>query len=417
MRRFLRLATVDVGPLRRHRDFRLLYAGQAVTFLGSMITSVALPYQVYRLSHSSLVVGLLGLFEIIPILALAFLGGALADAHDRRRMVQLTELSMAVISGLLVVNASLAHPQLWLVFAGASALAGLDALQRPSLDALLPRLVERDELTAAGALSSLRTTVGMIAGPAAGGILVATVGLAATYAVDVATFAVSLVFLRLMRAVPPPPDAERPSLRRVVEGLRYARSRPELMGTYLVDMVAMFFGMPMALFPALSVQYGGAGVLGLLYAAPAVGSFVATATSGWTSHVHRHGLAILLAAGAWGLAIVGFGLSPSLPAALLFLALAGGADMISGLFRSTIWNQTIPDALRGRLASIELLSYSSGPTLGNVEAGAVAAAFGLRTSVVSGGVLCVAGTVLLAFALPLFRRYDNRLLGSGQARG
>jgi MFS family permease len=211
-----------------------------------------------------------------------------------------------------------------------------------------------------------------------------------------------------MRAVPPPVDAERPSLRRVVEGIRYARSRPELIGTYVVDIVAMLFGMPMALFPAIAQNLGGAGVLGLLYAAPAVGSFVFYATSGWAKRVHRHGMGVIVAATVWGLAIIGFGVIPGLTAALAFLALAGAADAMSGLFRSVIWNQTIPDSLRGRLASIELLSYSIGPTLGNFEAGVVASAFSVRTSVISGGVLCVIGCVICAVALPAFRSYDAR---------
>jgi len=408
-RRLARLMAMDVGPLRRHRDFRLLYISRAVSFFGSMITYVAIPYQAYRLTRSSLAVGLLGLTELVPILLFAFLGGALADAWDRRRLVQLTELALAVMSGLLALNALLPRPHLWALYAVAAAMAGLDALQRPSLDALLPRLVERDELTAAGALSSLVSTAGMVAGPALGGVLVATIGLTGAYAVDVATFVVSLAALRLMRAVPPPPDAERPSPRRVIEGLRYARGRPELMGTYLVDIVAMFFGMPTALFPALAPHYGGAGALGLLYAAPSVGALLATATSGWTGRVHRHGRAVIIAALAWGVAITLFGLAPTLPLALLALAAAGGADMMSGLFRSRIWNGTIPDALRGRLAGIELLSYSSGPALGNVESGVVATLAGVRQSVVSGGVLCVVGVALLAVALPRFRRYDDRL--------
>lgn len=408
LRRLVRVAVVDTGPLRRHRDYRLLYAGQSISFFGTMITSVAVPFQIYSMTHSSLAVGLLGLAEIVPILLLAFLGGALADAHDRRLLVSLTELSLAVMSGILIVNALLPHPALWVLYAAASGMAGLDALQRPSLDALLPRLVERDEIVAAGALNSLRGTAGMIAGPALGGVLVATVGLPATYGIDVATFAVSLLALRAMRAVPPPPDAEGASVRRVLEGLRYARSRPELMGTYLIDMVAMFFGMPMALFPAIAAHEGGPGVLGLLYSAPAVGALIAASTSGWSHRVHRHGMAVVLSAIGWGLAIALFGLSPALPVALGFLALAGGADMLSGIFRSTIWNQTIPDSLRGRLASIELLSYSSGPTLGNLESGAVASIFNVRVSVVSGGILCVVGTVLMAAFLPAFRHYDGR---------
>ncbi len=406
--RVLRLFVVDTGPLRRHRDYRLLYAGQSVSFFGTMITSVAVPFQIYALTHSSLAVGLLGLTEIVPILLLAFLGGALADAHDRRMMVLITELSLSVMSGILILNSLLPHPALWALYSVASAMAGLDALQRPSLDALLPRLVERDEIVAAGALNSLRGTAGMIAGPALGGVLVATAGLPVTYGIDVATFAVSLLALRTMRAVPPPPDAERPSLKRVLEGLGYARSRPELMGTYLIDMVAMFFGMPMALFPALAAHEGGPGVLGLLYSAPAVGALIAASTSGWSRHVHRHGLAVVFSAIGWGIAITLFGLSPSLPVALVCLGLAGAADMFSGIFRSTIWNQTIPDALRGRLASIELLSYSSGPSLGNLESGAIASVFNVRVSIVSGGILCVVGTALLAGLLPAFLRYDGR---------
>jgi MFS family permease len=256
----------------------------------------------------------------------------------------------------------------------------------------------------------------MIAGPAVGGVLIASTGLPVTYAADMLSFFVSLAALYFMRAVPPPPEAQAPSLRGVIEGLRYAFSRNDLLGTYLIDMVAMFFGMPMALFPAIARSYGGAGVLGLLYAAPAVGSFLATATSGWTRRVHRHGVAIVVAAAGWGVSVIGFGLAPTLPLALVSLAAAGAADMLSGLFRSAVWNQTIPDELRGRLAGIELISYSTGPSFGNAESGLVATLFSVRVSVVSGGVLCVLGTVVLAAFLPTFVRYDNRayLTGSGK---
>ena len=408
VRRLLRLATMDIGPLRRRRDFRLLWIGLGVSFFGSMITYVALPYQAYELTGSSIVVGLLGLAELAPLLLAAFVGGALADAFDRRRMTQVTEISFAAASLVLVGNAVLPHPQLWLLFVMSALLATLDGLQRPSLDALVPRLVDRDELIAAGALSSFRMTVGMIAGPAAGGVLIATIGLSGTYLVDTATFAVSLAALQMMRAVPPPPEAEPPSFERIREGLRYARSRPELMGTYIVDIVAMFFGMPMALFPAEAVHLGGAGVLGLLYAAPAVGSLLATLTSGWTAQLHRHGAGVCVAAALWGVGIIGFGVAPNLGLALAGLVVAGAADMVSGIFRGTIWNQTIPDHLRGRLAGIEQVSYSTGPLLGNVESGAVASAVSVQASIVSGGVLCVAGVIVAAFALPAFWRYDNR---------
>jgi MFS family permease len=289
----------------------------------------------------------------------------------------------------------------------------LDALQRPSLDALLPRLVPREELTAAAALSSLRGTVGMIGGPAVGGILIATIGLGATYAVDVGTFAFSLVMLSRMRAVPPPPDADRPSLRGVVEGVRFARGRPELMGTYLVDINAMFFGMPNALFPALAAHYGGAEVLGLLYTAPAVGAFLATLTSGWTSRVHRHGLAVLWAAGLWGTAILGFGLVDRLWPALVLLGLAGAADMVSGIFRSTIWNTPLPDHLRGRVSGFETCCLPSVERMANDVAAALAAVTTPRFSAAFGGAMSVVGTVVLAVALPAFRRYDSRDLTPG----
>lgn len=408
LQRLLRLATIDTGPLRRHRDFRLLVLGQSVSVFGGMIRRVAMPYQLYLLTHSPLAVGLLGLFSIIPILVLALVGGALADARDRRRMAQWTEIGLAGLSGLLLVNALLPHPALWILYAVQATGSGLDALQRPSLAALLPRLVDREELPAAGALGELQDNAGRVAGPAVAGILIALLGLPATYAIDIATFVISLVALNAMHAVPAPPDAERPSLRRIVEGLRYARGRPDLLGTYFVDMVALFFGMPLALFPAVATRFGGPGILGLLYAGPSAGEFLVVLSGGWMGRVHRHGMAIILAAAAWGGAVIGFGLAPSLPIALIFLALAGGADQISGIFRGAIWNQTIPDSLRGRLAGIELISYASGPALGDVEAGAVATAFGVETSVVSGGVLCVIGVAVLATFLPALRRYDNR---------
>jgi MFS family permease len=398
---------VDLTPLRRHREFRLLWFAVAVTFFGSMITYVAIPYQVYRLTGSTWLVGLLGGVEFVAIMAMALVGGALADAVDRRRMVQVTEAVLLLLVGLLALNAVRDEPSVVLLFVVAGLMMAVDSVQRPSLDALLPRLVPREDVLAAGALNAFRTQIGMITGPALGGVLIAAIGLTGAYLVDLASFAVSLGLLARMRAVPPAPDAAPPSLRGVADGLRYARSRPELMGTYLVDMNAMFFGMPNALFPQLASAYGGASVLGLMYAAPSVGSVLATLTSGWSKRVRRQGLAILWAAGLWGVAILLFALAPWLWLALVFLALAGAADMVSGLFRMTIWNTTIPDHLRGRLAGIELIGYGSGPTLGNVEAGGVAALTTPRVSAGIGGVLCVVGTVALAVALPEFRRYRS----------
>jgi MFS family permease len=263
------------------------------------------------------------------------------------------------------------------------------------------------------ALQSLSMQIAQLGGPALAGLLISAVDLTWVYAFDLLTFAVSLTCLTLVRAVPPPPAADRPSIRSVVTGLRYARSRPELLGTYLVDINAMFFGMPQALYPFLATQLGGPRILGLLYAAPSVGSLIATLTSRWTARVHRHGLMVLIAAAFWGLGIVGVGVSNTLWLTLFCLAFAGGADMISGIFRSIMWSQTIPDHLRGRLAGIEMLSYTTGPLLGQLRSGMMARTrLGVTGSIWLGGVLCVAGTLALAAALPRFLRYDGK---DGQA--
>jgi MFS family permease len=247
-------------------------------------------------------------------------------------------------------------------------------------------------------------------------VLIATAGAAVTYTADLVTFGVSLVALAAMRT-PPPPEQQELGLRAIGEGLRYAGSRQELVGTYAIDINAMFFGMPLALFPAFAEHYGGGAVVGLLYAAPSAGAVVATLSSGWTRGVHHHGRAVVFAAAAWGVAIAGFGLASTLSLALLCLALAGAFDAVSGIFRATIWNETIPDRLRGRLAGVEMISWSSGPLLGNAEAGFASALVGLRASVVAGGVMCVAGSLVLAAALPRLWGYDARRQSQPTAAG
>jgi len=399
---------LDLTPLRRHRDFRLVFAGSGISALGSFVTYVTIPYQIYLLTHDPLLVGLLGVCEIGPLLLMAFVGGALADVVDRRRLVLGSEVAFTLLTGVLLLNSALGQPHLWLLFVAAALTTTVDGIQRPAFDAMLPRLVTPERIPAAMVLNSLRGNIAVLAGPALGGLLLAAVPLPWVFAVDLATFAVSLTCLAFVAPVPAPPAAARPSPRSVFDGLRYAWRRPELLGTYLVDINAMFFGMAQSLYPFVAAQLGGPAVLGLLYAAPSAGSLFATLASRWTARVHRHGLAVTLAAGGWGLATIGFGLSRSLWLALLFLVLAGACDMVSGLFRGIIWNQTIPDHLRGRLAGIEMLSYTIGPTLGNARAGAVARVAGTGGSIVWGGALCVAGTVALAAALPAFLRYDGR---------
>jgi MFS family permease len=398
---------LDVTPLRRHREFRRLFTGQLVSTFGSMITYVAVPYQVYQLTGSSFWVGLLGTVQLVPLLLFGLWGGAYADAMDRRRLLIGAEVALAAASAALALNALQARPSVTLIFAVTAFMSAVGGFHRPALEAMTPRLVETAELPATAALTSLRSTAGAIAGPALGGLCIAAFGLASTYLVDVATFVVSLVALAGMRAMPPPAAGASPGLRSIGEGLAFARSRPELIGTYLVDIVAMAFAMPMALFPAMSQPWGGARAAGWLYSAMSVGSLIATLFSGWTGRVRRHGAAVVLAAASWGVAIIGLGYAPNLAVAVLCLALAGGADMVSGLFRMTIWNETIPGHLRGRLAGVEMISYMSGPLLGNARAGWMAAAVSNRFSIVAGGGICVVAVLLCIPLLPAFWRHQR----------
>jgi MFS family permease len=403
-RSFWSAVVADVGPLRRSVDFRYLLSGQLVSGVGSMLTEVAVPYQVYEITRSSLDVGIVSLLQLASYLGLGLFGGALADAVDRRRLVRFTEAGLAVGAGAMVVNSSLSRPALWPVLAITFLMASFDALQRPALTALLPRIVTPDDIPSATALNSVGTTTSMVAGPALAGVLIAASGVRTLYAIDVGTFAFSLVMLWRMKAVPPPADAERVSVARVAEGLRYARSRPDLLGTYAIDIAAMFFAMPESLFPQLATHLGGPTALGLLFTAPAAGALVVSTTSGWVRHMSRKGVGLIFAAGGWGLAIVVLGLVDRLWLAVAALFVAGAMDMVSGLMRQSIWNQTIPDSLRGRLAGVEMLSYVTGPLLGNFEGGVAEAVVGLRPAIAAGGVACVVATVALAAAIPALWR-------------
>jgi MFS family permease len=398
---------LDVSPLRKHRDYRLLFIGQTVSFLGSMLTYVAVPYQVFHLTHSSFLVGMLGAVQLVPLLAAALFGGALADSLDRRRLLVGSELAMTGASAALAVNASLARPSIVLVFAASAVMSAVNGFHRPALDAMTPRLVTADDLPAVSALGSLRFNLGAIGGPACAGFLISAFGVPATYLIDVATFAVSIVSLAALKPPPRPAGELASPLLSIVEGLRYARSREELIGTYVVDIVAMIFAMPMALFPLMGERWGGATATGWLYSSMSIGSLAMTLLSGWTGGVRRHGAAVVIAASLWGVAIVGLGFATSLPLAVACLACAGAADMVSGIFRGTIWNQTIPDKLRGRLAGIEMISYMTGPLLGNARAGWVASRTSAAFSIVSGGLLCVAGVLVSILLLPGFWRYSR----------
>ncbi len=422
MRDRLRAMRLDTTPLRESRDFRLLFAAGTVFYLGGMVSYVAVPYQLYTLTRSNFAVGALGIAELVPLLVFGLYGGALADHVDRRRLLISTAFAQVVLTAALAWNAFLADPHVWLIYVLGALLASAGALQRPSKEALEPRTVRHDQIAAASALSSFGTQIGLLAGPAIGGVLLATVGIGWCFVVDVVGLVVASMLFAAMRAYPHTGETTPPSLRAVKEGVLYAARRRDLLGTYLVDIAAMLLAMPVVLFPALVEDiFSRPELLGLLYSAETVGAVVATATSGWIGRVHHHGRAIVIAALAYGVSIALVGLAPDLLTAALFLAFAGAADMISGIFRSTVWNQTIPDHMRGRLAGIEMLSYSLGPLGGQVRAGLVADAWSVRGSIVSGGAACVVGVTATALWLRDFWSYDNRTdehaIAEREARG
>ncbi|MFG2889391.1 MFS transporter [Streptomyces sp. NPDC048248] len=398
----------DLAPWRSSRDFRLMWWAGAITVFGSFLTFVAVPLQLKELTDSTLAVGSLGAVEIVPLIVCGLYGGALADAVDRRRLIVRTEAALGALAVLLLLNSLLPDPMVWPLYVITAASSALTGLQRPALDAIVPRIVAREQLAAAAALNALRWQVGAIAGPALAGGLVAYAGVRWAYGIDVVTYAASVLLGLKLRPSPASHDARKPSLRGIAEGARYAWSRKELLGTYAVDLTAMVFAFPLAIFPFLADDLDAPWALGLMYAALPAGSFLVSLTSGWTSRVQRQGRAVVLAAAGWGLAITAAGQMHDVRLVLLFLTLAGSCDMISGIFRSAMWNQTIPDELRGRLAGIELLSYSVGPQLGQVRVGGMAALTTVRTSVWAGGVLCFVAVGLLALALPKLMAYDAR---------
>jgi MFS family permease len=404
-----RALRLDVTPLRTSRDFRLLFWAGGVFYLGQMVTYVAIPFQIYTLTDSNFAVGAVGLAELGPLLVFGLYGGALADHVDRRRLLVGTGVCQAVFTVVLAVNAFRDHPSVWVIFVVAVLLASASSLQRPSREALMPRTVAHDQLPAANALSSLSMQAGILAGPAIGGLLVAYVGIGECYVIDIVGLSVASVLFALMRPYPHRSETTPPSLKGIGEGLHYALHRRDLLGTYIVDIVCMLMAYPVVLFPALAEKvFDAPALLGLLYAAETVGSLVATALSGWTARIHHHGRAIVIAATAYGGFIALAGIMPNVWLVIVFLAVAGAADMISGIFRGTIWSQTIPESMRGRLAGIEMLSYSLGPIGGQVRAGVTADLWSVRGAIYSGGLACVGGVVLTAAWLRDFWSYDVR---------
>ena len=408
------------GPGQGARAFRAVFLSRTVVYLGSQAAEVALLVQAKELTGSPLVVGTLGLAELVPLVVFGLYGGVLADRFDRRALMRWCEPGLALCGLLLLVNALLAHPLLWPLYVVAALMMALASLQRPAFEAATPRIVPRAQLTAAAAILSLSVNASVLLGSSLGGVLAVTPGPWLVYALDAAGFLASFALLSRLPPLPVvavpdggsgedqdqrPEVSNGPLLREILIGLRYAVSRKDLLGSYLADLAAMVFAYPNAMLPFLAVELHAPWSTGLMFAAPSAGALVVSATSGWMPRVRRHGLAIAWAAAGWGVAMALVGLAPSVWVALAFLAVAGGADECSGVFRDAMWKMSIPDQLRGRMAGIELLSYAAGPPAGQLRSGVVASVTGPRFSLVSGGLACVGAVAAVCVALPAFRRY------------
>jgi MFS family permease len=399
---------IDLTPLRVSGDFRRLFVGQAISEFGTQITFVAVPFQVYDITRSTAMVGLLALTEVLPLVVLPIVGGAIADAIERRRFLMIAQAAVAILSVALAVNAFLPEPQVWILFAFSFVWAAAYSLYSPAFRAWPPRLLSPDLFTSALALEVVYYQSAAIAGPILAGLLISAYGVGWAYLLDAASYLA--VILALAGVRPSPPTAERLSVgwSAVREGLRFLRGKQVLQGTFFIDLIAMFFGIPVALYPAfvLDVLGRGVAVLGVLYAAEALGSLLVALMSGRAKHVRRQGLVTIVACMCWGAGIIGFGLSGTLWMAVVFLMLASAADMVSGLYRDAILKTVTPDEMRGRMEGVSLAVVGTGPSLGNAEAGFLASLTSVRFSIVSGGFLCILGAGLLSVLLPRYRRYD-----------
>ncbi len=395
---------MNLDPILKNKNYRYLYAGQFVSLLGSMMTYMAIPYQLYQITQSSFQVGMIGVVQFVPLLIFSLIGGAYADALDRKKMLIISELCLAIVCLVLLLNASLSSPQAWVIYLCAALASGINGFHRPAMEAMTPQLVTKEHLTSVAALSSFKFSVGAIVGPTISGILIAAGDIRYAFACDFLSFAFSVFCIWRVQA--PPFEKSKEAIQNkfsaILDGIQYARKRPELLGTYFVDVIAMVFAMPIALYPAMAQQWGGPTSAGWLYSAIPMGALIVSVLSGWTKKVHRHGAAVILAAFFWGVAIVMLAFANSLYLAVFCLILAGGFDMVSAIFRSTIWNETIPQNYRGRLAGLEMLSFMSGPMIGNARAGYVASVTSQYVSILSGGILCV---IFVGFSIYFFPRF------------
>ena len=408
-RRAIRTLAVDARSLRDSLAFRRLFVGQLVSLIGRQITLVAVPYQVYSLTRSALDVGLLGIVQAVPLIAGSIGGGAIADRFDRRRVLLVTQLCLALCSGLLAIGAFAGNPPLLAIYAVVAVAALVGAVDSPTRTAIIPNLVGTDHLAGALSLNIVLFQTTLIAGPAIGGLVIAHLGLPEAYSVDVITFSAALIAVILL----PPQghsaiERERP-IAAILRGLSFTRRQPILLGTFAMDLAAMIFGLPRAVFPVLAANtfHAGAQGLGFLYSAPGVGAVIAALSSGAVTRSKRLGRIIVVSIAVWGIVIAGFGFVRQLWLALLLLAVAGAADSLSAVCRNTIMQLIAPNELRGRLTSLYFMVVAGGPYLGDVETGAVANAFGAEVAIVSGGILCLVGLGAAAAAFPSVWRYRS----------
>jgi MFS family permease len=398
----------DVTPLRESADYRRWWGGYMVSNVGSQLTIVAAQLQVYHLTHSSFDVGITGLVTVIPLIIFGLFGGSIADAMDRRRLMLTTSSILTLLSALMWLQAGLGLDRLSVIYVLVGAQAGFFGIDSSARGAMLPRLVRRDLLPAANSLGQISQNTALTAGPLLAGLIVGTLGYGWAYGFDALSFLAILYVLVRLPPVPPEEGARRAGVKSVVEGFRFLWPRKNLMMTFLVDINAMVFGMPRALFPALAVGafHGGAGTAGLLYAAPSVGALLGAGTSGWAGRIRRQGRAVLLAVAVWGASIALFGFAKELWLGLVLLAIAGAADMVSAIFRNTILQVATPDSLRGRLQGVFIVVVAGGPRFGDVESGTVASLVSTEFAVVSGGLACLVGLGLLAARYRGFAHYD-----------
>lgn len=402
---------IDISPLRSSRDFRLVWTGELVSQVGSQFTLVALFVQVYALTGSSVAVGLIGVVQLVPMALVSIGFGPQIDRRDRRRLLLGAQTGLMVASGLLLLGALMGHPPLVLIYGAAALNGGFMSIAMPARTAMIPNLVSPELLAPAAALNQVMWNGAGLIGPALGGVVIGALGLSWAYGIDTVSYVAGLTAAFMLRPQRPQPVegvAQDEGFQAVLNGLRYVKGKRVLQSTYTVDIVAMVFGMPRVLFPVLAAKrfHHGAAVVGWLFAAPAFGALVAALTSGWVRRIRRLGLAILVSVVVWGAAVAAFGLVGSnLALALALLAIAGGADVVSAVFRNTTQQHIVPDGLRGRLASLNILVVTGGPRLGDLEGGLVASAFTPTISVVSGGLLCLVGVAAIAITVPRFARW------------